>query len=388
MPKIMQNVHFVLTLIGLHQFYFGSLWEGSILPALNSDMKRQILLLLLMFTAATSFAQEMKIIRLKKSAKTYHATHFYIANIVDDRADTSAIGTMRAGMLNRTLAINLQGGVKSAFEQYAVSPAESDAAIAPVTLSIKQLTIAEKGGAMRERVTIEYTYAFYSKDIKLISYSGSAFMETSMDASVYIEKLIRESVDNTIAQADGQYKQISGILRPATLEVKVAIGDATAGRKLIYYNRQRPLKISDFTDKADDLSLASAATYCGLGINLSYETINGKMIATITLSVYADPSKSWMRNQSKNPDVLSHEQNHFDIAAIIACKLKGQIMQQKFTPENLQSEVMKLYNEASELLNKEQDQYDTETVHGQIKAMQAKWKSKIGNQLNAQGCFQ
>ncbi len=331
-------------------------------------------------------AQDTKLVRLKKADRRTPPTHYYIERVTDMRADTNTIGMMRAGLANRPAPINLQGGAATSFTQYIAAAIGRNAALTPLTLQIEDLKISEKGGAMRERASIEYTYGFSSKGTKLVSYSGSAYIETSADASAYIEKLVRQSIDNILDQAEHQWDQISGLMKPATVAVQV-IFESDDDKNVITYSRQRPLMFTDFQGTADDLSRASAATYSGLSINLSSQTANNKMVVKIGLNVFADAGKSWMRVGAREISVLNHEQLHFDITALQACQLKEQLQSQTFTPDNVRAEVMKLYKEANHLTREEQELYDKETMHGQIKAEQAKWKSNLEHRMAEQDCF-
>lgn len=101
----------------------------------------------------------------------------------------------------------------------------------------------------------------------------------------------------------------------------------------------------------------------------------------IHYKVYAlfDKNKSWATDTS--PELLSHEQLHFDIAELYARKIRKKVAELSARNEK----DLKKYNGAIQKILEESNQadrqYDIETLHGAIKDKQEKWHAKIKHDL-------
>jgi len=98
-------------------------------------------------------------------------------------------------------------------------------------------------------------------------------------------------------------------------------------------------------------------------------------------------------------NVLNHEQGHFDLseeyARLMETKLKDSLLNKKFRvpgltkKEKLQNVVAeqdkidkKFSSQVWNLKNSEDEKYDTETNHGEIKEMQDKWDARFAKLSN------
>lgn len=170
--------------------------------------------------------------------------------------------------------------------------------------------------------------------------------------------------------------------------VQVVFETPAANKDAIYYAPGRMLQVTDFKGPVDEANPAAAVTFCNISIGINIHTANGKKEVKVTLSVFADASKNWMRpGQQANAVLLAHEQLHFEIAGIVACRLKEQIASTAFTNENVHEEIGRLYREAIASLHAEQEQYDNETAHGTVEEAQAKWRSRVAGELAGLHCF-
>jgi hypothetical protein len=79
---------------------------------------------------------------------------------------------------------------------------------------------------------------------------------------------------------------------------------------------------------------------------------------------------------------LNHEQHHFDIAFIAANAFVKKLNIAKFTETNYATLLEKLYKEASGDFKKLQDEYDGQTINGQLKNIQAEWDILLALQLH------
>jgi hypothetical protein len=92
-----------------------------------------------------------------------------------------------------------------------------------------------------------------------------------------------------------------------------------------------------------------------------------------------DPAISWVRHGHRTPEVLNHEQRHFDLAEYNARRLRSEI-------KSIQG-----YQELFDRITREgdalQDQYDRETDHGTDLEAQARWNRRIDDLLHSLAGF-
>lgn len=156
----------------------------------------------------------------------------------------------------------------------------------------------------------------------------------------------------------------------------------------IVYAFDRPLQLSDFKGRADQSTYGAAATFSGIQMAFSGEEKAGVLYVDVQLLVYFDKSKSWTKKEGRTPEVLAHEQIHFDITAIHACAFLNAVKQYAFTTDGVRQELKALNKKYMEEMQAVQDAYDRETNHGTLPRQQAEWAAKIQKQLNQLNCYQ
>ncbi len=162
---------------------------------------------------------------------------------------------------------------------------------------------------------------------------------------------------------DGQYNRLTPGVQDST----------------ILWNKQRKLTWDDFRGVADSLSSYKAMTYVQIG--LVSEEKKGYII--VDVPTYFFKNLSWKKE--KTSILLTHEQLHFDIAELIARKIRKEFLNYK--PINYKNTYIDLqeiyrvnYRVKLDSLNKS---YDSETKHGVIKDKQKEWELKIARELKA-----
>lgn len=141
------------------------------------------------------------------------------------------------------------------------------------------------------------------------------------------------------------------------------------------WNEYYKLQWDDFQGEPDKNSLGDAATAVRIRAKpfIVKKQIHYDVVAIFTRS------KSWYRDTS--PELLAHEQLHFDIAEVYARKIRRKIAEMKRQGIN----DIKAYNAAiHELLlesNQVDVQYDAETLHGAMTKRQAAWSEKVKGEL-------
>lgn len=169
--------------------------------------------------------------------------------------------------------------------------------------------------------------------------------------------------------------------------VKVNIVHKSEESNFIVYRSDVPLQIRDFKASPDHGSKGVAATYSGIQMAMSASSEEGRMKIEVSLLVYFDKDRSWMKPQGRNDRVLAHEQLHFDITALYACILKARMEAMQLSEDKAFEQLKQEHRRQMQLLEKTQHSYDRETKHGLDEAAQARWAGNIAKRIGEQPCW-
>lgn len=346
-------------------------------------MKRQLLLLLICISS-TALAQTTKTVKLKATAGNITIRNYTISNVVDDRADTTAIGSMRAGLTNKPAFVNLQQGAGNAISHFISAFVNQSPGTDTIELHIMELNVTEQVKGLKEQADLATRYAFFRNGKKIIDYNGSSYIQTGMDASPYIGKLVSQSIEQVLKEFDNWWpgnKQMFDESKRNRLKVNVTVKTTSSNEGEIVYNADRQLTIADFKGTPDALSKALAATSSGFTMQYEMQGDHTGNIANVELVPYFEIQKSWMKSGGKTAYVLQHEQIHFDISAIKTYEFVVAIKNHTFTVANFKEEMASLQNQYSKEMELMQAQYDEETSHGVFQEKQNLWQARIRNEL-------
>ncbi len=150
------------------------------------------------------------------------------------------------------------------------------------------------------------------------------------------------------------------------------------GKRLIYWHIRNTVTWSDFrtTSKLPGNEAAQIST----GIKYSVKLENKNL--TFVVQSFANPKDSYYIKKDKSPELLKHEQGHFDICEIFARKFRKKLKATTFNQKSAGSETEKIYRQVLKALRKFQILYDKETKHSTDLAMQEKWNIKIAEMLS------
>jgi len=349
-------------------------------------MRTLCLCLLSCAFSLSSFAQSSaRLIRLGKPKPRATASRIRIDAVVDDRSDTNAIGSMRAGIANRPRAVSLERGITASIRDFYRQYENAAPDAIPVTMHLRTLDVSETMQGMKERLNIRYNYAFIGESGEL-SYEGSAYAESSMDVSQYIERLVRESLVTTFDKvADAWQKPEAAAQGKVAISVRIEPQPGSTG--LISFDRNRRLSYEDYKGEPDDLSRGSAATYTGISFGYSAQQNGADFRIIVTISAIADPQKSWMRASGQNPKVLAHENVHFAITAVMACRLADTLRGLDVTKADFEPKLRDAFNAVDRQQEQQQRLYDQETNHGTRAIEQKAWEDKVLAELKRSGCY-
>src|SRR6185436_3072288 len=108
--------------------------------------------------------------------------------------------------------------------------------------------------------------------------------------------------------------------------------------ELLDWSASRKLTWNDYKASPDPNSNAAASTtsYLAIEYNISSSSFGYKIESRFS------KTRSW--GLHKTAYILSHEQGHFDIAEIFACKLNKEMSEYKFNKRTYQQDLNKIYN--------------------------------------------
>jgi len=111
------------------------------------------------------------------------------------------------------------------------------------------------------------------------------------------------------------------------------------------------------------------------------------MDINVTMTLYFDKTQSWMKPEGKDERVLRHEQIHFDLTAIYACKMYDAFTKETYTSKNVKQKIHEIHDKLTTELQAQQELYDKETQHGTIADKQKEWAEKVADEKSKLSCM-
>ena len=150
----------------------------------------------------------------------------------------------------------------------------------------------------------------------------------------------------------------------------------------IYWQENNFLTWNDFRGKPNLSSPYKALTESGIKIEIKSTGDN----ADIILQTYFDKTQSWVK-ENINPNLLMHEQVHFNIVEVWARKFRQRLKGKTFSVKTFQQELNNMHRDIFKESKNMQAEYDKETEHSINTLAQEKWNKKITNELAALTLF-
>ncbi len=151
----------------------------------------------------------------------------------------------------------------------------------------------------------------------------------------------------------------------------------------IYYNPQSKLLWNDFRGEPNKKSIAAAITASGFGYTMAMKSRGNKATLVLTIYCFFNKNNSWVKPGMRSDYALVHEQHHFDITYIAASSFIKRLKSTSFTLSNYETLLDKLYNDSYYDLEKMQNDYDGQTMNGQLENIQASWNKFVDKQVSA-----
>jgi hypothetical protein len=350
-----------------------------------------VILYILVFCPLNSKAQKINAeIVLTNRQLNEKPTEFYIANVVDERPDRSAIAWLlpASGSLSAVkYKADVKGGVVAAVKQFADYAIPVNKALRPVVVRIKKLKLTETtmaDGRVEGQLELQLLFELKKEDgnAHLIDYPAATTYYRSATQQYDTGLLISRAL---VAGLDFFNKWIN---READTNIKLAkrvtliFNDYSEQPEgdTIYYSANRPLTWEDFRDKPRGAKYI-AEVLPSLGYTERVEVIKSVVVVMVSMRVFLPKSAAWVKPEGRTTYALNHEQRHFDIVAIIARHFKQALMAMKLPVDNYDGYINVQYLDSYREMNQLQEQYDNETSHGTNQYYQQEWNMKIAGLL-------
>lgn len=149
------------------------------------------------------------------------------------------------------------------------------------------------------------------------------------------------------------------------------------------WSSKRRLDWKDFKSAGGDMKdTGSAAAYTHCGIVYRYHVLTNFSKPYFSVKAYMNCRSSWVRaDQQYRPDLLAHEQAHFDLCEVYARTLRKKLREERPGPREFPRASERIYRDVLRQLTARQQAYDIETHHGLNRTVQQDWQERITGEL-------
>jgi hypothetical protein len=151
----------------------------------------------------------------------------------------------------------------------------------------------------------------------------------------------------------------------------------TSAQKIIINGKEgnRPLTWEDFTAKPDSNSSFYANTGWGIKFNtkVAIDGATGESQTTIETQLFLDEKTSWVKPAKATPQLLQHEQGHFNTGILCLKELNKKFEALSKSKTNYMAQLQDVFKTVIEKYKKMDLQYDEETNHSINTTAQQKW---------------
>jgi len=312
---------------------------------------------------------------------------FYIANVIDERTDKSAVAqlvTINIAGKPETNLVDFQGGTAIAVGQFIVRNLAKDISLRAVIIEISELKLVETplaNGDIDGRIRVRLSFGL-KKDYgtaHLTNYLGSLHYIRSIANTPAIEPHLRSALTDGLVYFNNWMDTNTDKNRALAKRIRFIFSDYTEQPEgdTIYYSANRPLTWADFQSHIQPGEQYEAEVMPVFGYDYSDKIVKG--VINIHLSLKPSVAKSACSAKPTGRDAyyLNHEQRHFDIAKIIAEQFKQKILAAHLTPDTYEGFINMQYFDSLRDMNAMQKSYDKETGHGVNHTEQQAWNQRI-----------
>ena len=155
----------------------------------------------------------------------------------------------------------------------------------------------------------------------------------------------------------------------------------------IFWSPGRKLQAGDYKGAPETGSRFGAVSIFPIICN--YETDSTSHDLQFHVYAYFDRNASWIKPENKNdPDLLSHEQVHFDIVEVYVRIIKQRIREYQQQGKKKEADYVQLVNTLLDEEEETQRRYDEETDLSRNEVQQKLWAAKVGALLKTKAIRQ
>ena len=123
-----------------------------------------------------------------------------------------------------------------------------------------------------------------------------------------------------------------------------------------------------------------ATANTGISFGYQYSRMGDKMGFNFEVNTYFDKNSSWSQKAKQSPELLKHEQLHFDITELQARRLRKAFASATFT-DNYKVEIKQIYEAHMKAMEEMQQRYDQESEHSLNHQKEAEWEAYVRAEL-------
>ena len=345
-----------------------------------------LLVLVLLVFVSPCGAQSVQWLEFGTAKVSVASAELYVANIVDARKDTTIVASYKDAQ-GKVCKLRCKNGLKGAIYAHLSDNAPKPGRW-PLTLKLLKIQpkVVRKG--THTEVSITTCFGFYYQDNRLVDINVSGESKACPDVDRYISNFILESLEEDWKGVTGWWqKNKEQVPTDTVVHVTVSLGTKSEHPDQMVYRADRLLTLDDFGGIPDKQSAMYAMTYSALGFNFSSHIAHSRVEVELKIIPYFESNHSWCKAEGHTPKILAHEQLHFDIRALEACKLVEKVKHTVFTKTDYAARLEQLRAESAAASAAMQDQYDAETAHGTIPDKQQEWQDKVARMMADAGCY-
>lgn len=313
--------------------------------------------------------------------------HYFLADVIDARKEKGkSLG--RVVHYTQSQPLSLEKNLENAaFDFWTYSLTERGNSQLPVVARIKVFGINEtreapgkiKGESL---IYVEFVWYRMREELTLTSYRAKGNY-TRPESSPTYEEFLSKMLGDAMIYFD-KWMALNNGKNPALVRgVRLVIDDHYQAPKAdtVFYHPSKPLQYGDFRAEPKTGRYA-AMVFTSISYEGNSRVDNNLLEVIVKLKVYVVKSMSWMRPESRNPQVLKHEQTHFDIARISAERFKKKLSRLELTVGDHDSQIQYQFLESYREMNHLQKAYDRDTRHGLNPEEQRRWEEMVKNELD------
>lgn len=314
---------------------------------------------------------------------------FHIMKVEDNRKNTSSVGTITGN--GPAQQIRFKADLSSTMLPYIQQCLAGDTAKVGLILGFNRFALKETRAGQRRTIVFDFLLEIYreadGERVKLYEVGGTpSYVVHGPNPDIY-DRLIGGSLKQVLNGFDRWSKE--NRKQPTlcktiylSLTDDGAFRDTTSGDTL-RWSKAYQLKWPDFKGPADEQVDFSANSSCLFAFSSRPDYRGDTLVLELILHPALTKTTSWVKADKKSPELLAHEQLHFDICELYGRRMRERLLRAKAGVLNYDAVLRGVFDEEWHAYKQRQVDYDSETAHGLISEKQAMWTELIKKELSA-----